>query len=143
MDFSQQGLRFGYAWVAFALAIAGHVTDEAANDFLSLYNPIARTLRERFYLPLPVFTFEVWLAGLGAGILLLLVLSPMAFRFNRVLRMIAVPLAVIVGLLNAAGHIAGSIYFGYLVPGVDSTPLLVITGIWLLLAADKPWRKTA
>ena len=143
MGGSVKSQRFGYAWAGFALALAGHVTDEAANGFLSLYNPIARALRERLWLPLPVFTFDVWLAGLAAGILLLFALTPTAFRNDRTLRRIAVPLAVIVGLLNAAGHIAGSIYFGYLVPGVYSTPLLILAGIWLLSAADRPWRKTA
>jgi len=133
---------FGYAWVAFALTVAVHVTDEATHDFLSVYNPIARAIRERLpFLPIPTFTFEVWIVGLAAGILLLLALSPLALKGNRTLRFIAFPLAVIVGLFNAAGHIGGSLYFQRWMPGVYSAPLLLLAAIWLLAAAGKPWQQ--
>jgi hypothetical protein len=132
---------FGRAWVAFALAVALHVTDEATHNFLSVYNPLARAIRERLpFLPIPTFTFEIWIAGLAAGILLLLALSPLAFKGNRTLRAIAFPLAVIVGLSNAAGHILGSLYFHRWMPGVYSAPVLLIAAIWLLVAAGKPWQ---
>lgn len=134
---------FGQAWVAFALTVAVHVTDEATHDFLFVYNPLARAIRERLpFLPIPTFTFEIWIAGLAAGILLLLALSLLAFKGNRVLRYIAFPLAIIVGLFNAAGHIGGSLYFHRWMPGVYSAPLLLIVAIWLLIAAGKPWRRT-
>ena len=133
---------FGYAWVAFALTVAVHVTDEATHDFLSVYNPLARAIRERVpFLPIPTFTFEIWIAGLAAGILLLLALSPLAFKNNRTLRYIAFPLAVIVGLFNAAGHFGGSLYFQRWMPGVYSAPLLLLAAIWLLVAAGKPWQQ--
>ncbi len=45
-------LYFGLAWIVFALAIAVHVADEAAHDFLSVYNPTVRAIRERLpFLP--------------------------------------------------------------------------------------------
>ena len=131
---------FGYAWVAFAFAVAVHVTDEATHDFLSTYNPTVLWIRERLpYLPLPTFTFPIWLGGLIAGITLLLCLSPLAFRGNRRLRLIAVPLAVVVGVFNAFGHIGSSIYMHRWMPGVYSAPLLLIAAIWLLVAAGMPW----
>ena len=69
----------GRAWVVLALALALHVADEAANDFLAIYNPNVRAIRARFpFLPLPTFTFETWLTGLILGIALLLALSPLA-----------------------------------------------------------------
>ena len=133
---------FGYAWLAFALAVAVHVADEATHDFLAVYNPTARAIREQLpFLPIPTFTFEVWIAGLAAGILLLLLLSPPAFRGNRRRRFIAIPLAIIVGVFNACLHFGGSIYFHRWMPGVYSAPLLLMAGLWLLVAADKPWRK--
>ena len=56
--------RFGRAWVALTLALACHVVDEAATDFLSVYNPIVLDLRSRLgWFPMPTFTFGVWLAG--------------------------------------------------------------------------------
>lgn len=49
---------WGWSWLALCAALAVHVADEALTDFLSVYNPIARAIRERVpFLPLPVFTF--------------------------------------------------------------------------------------
>ena len=128
--------RFGTAWLVFALAVAVHVTDEATHDFLATYNPIALAIRERVpFLPLPTFSFAVWLGGLIAGIVLLLCLTPLAFRGNARLRLIALPLAVVVGVFNAFGHIGGSLYFERWMPGVYSAPLLLISAIWLLASA--------
>ena len=73
--------RFGIAWVAFALALAVHVTDEATHNFLAVYNPSVLAIRARLpFLPIPTFTFGVWISLLIAGIVLLLCLSPLAFR---------------------------------------------------------------
>ncbi len=75
--------RFGIAWVMFALAVAVHVTDEATHDFLSTYNSSVRTMRARLpFLPLPTFSFRVWLALLITGIFLLLCLSPFGFSWK-------------------------------------------------------------
>src|SRR5215510_5310781 len=98
--------RFGIAWVTFALAVAVHVTDEAMHDFLSTYNSSVRSIRARLpFLPLPTFSFRIWLALLIAGIFLLLFLSPLAFRGNSWLRIASRPLGILVGALNASLHI--------------------------------------
>jgi hypothetical protein len=56
-----------------ALAIGLHVTDEALTDFLPLYNSLVESARESYsWVPLPTFSFSVWLAGLILGVLLLL-----------------------------------------------------------------------
>jgi hypothetical protein len=116
-------LYFGLAWIAFALAVAAHVADEAAHDFLSVYNPTVRAIRARMpFLPLPTFSFPVWLGGLIAGIVLLLLLSPLAFDGDNRLRLIAWPLAVIVGIGNALLHLAGSAWYRRWMPGVTSAP---------------------
>ena len=128
--------RFGTAWVAFALALALHVTDEATHDFLGTYNPSVLWIRARVpFLPLPTFTFRVWLTLLIAGICLLLCLSPWAFRENRWLRRAAWPVGILVGVLNALGHLSGSIYFRRWMPGVYSAPVLLVAAIYLLMAA--------
>lgn len=75
---------FGWAWIALSVSLAIHVTDEAFTDFLSVYNPTIQSIRRRFpLLPLPTFPFNVWLSGLILGIILLLALSPFAFRGVR------------------------------------------------------------
>ncbi len=127
---------FGIAWVAFALALAVHVADEATHDFLSTYNPSVRAIRARLpFLPLPTFTFPVWLTLLTAGILLLLCLSPLAFRGTSWLRIASRPLSILVGVLNAALHISSSIYFHRWMPGVHSSPLLLIAAAFLLASS--------
>lgn len=127
--------RFGFAWVAMAVVIALHVTDEATTDFLSVYNPAVRAIRAWLpFLPLPTFTFGVWLTGLVLGILLLLALSPLAFRRTRWIVWVSLPLAVLM-FGNGLGHIAGSFYLGRLMPGVYSAPLLLLASAWLFRLA--------
>jgi hypothetical protein len=129
---------FGPAWVGLALALAVHVADEAANDFLSVYNPAVLAIRERIgFFPMPTFRFEVWITGLIVGVLLLLALSPLAARASKSLRRVAYVLAALM-FLNGAGHIAGSIYLGGWMPGVYSSPLLIAASVWLWLSVRKP-----
>ncbi len=128
--------RFGMAWIAFALALAVHVSDEATHDFLSTYNPSVRAIRARLpFLPLPTFSFPVWLTLLITGILLLLCLSPFAFRGDSWLRMASRPLGILVGVLNAALHLSSSVYFHRWMPGVYSSPLLLTAAIFLLASS--------
>ncbi|MGH9936200.1 MAG: HXXEE domain-containing protein [Blastocatellia bacterium] len=122
----------GWAWVSLCLALAVHVFDEAMTDFLSVYNPAVQAIRQRFpFFPMPVFTFEVWLTGLIAAIIILLLLSPFAFRKSEWMKLLSYPFAILM-LLNGMGHIAGSFYLGRLAPGVYSSPLLLAGSIYLL-----------
>jgi hypothetical protein len=63
------------------------------------------------FLPLPMFSFTVWISLLMVGILLLLCFSPLAFRGKSWLRIVSFPLSIVVGVLNAALQIASSVYF--------------------------------
>jgi len=128
--------RFGFAWLSFAAAVGLHVADEAANDFLSVYNPNAIAIRERFpFLPLPTFTFTTWLTGLCVAIGFLVALSPLGFRGTRWLRIVAWPLAIVVGIANASLHLLSSVYYQRLMPGVYSSPVLLAAATLLLSAA--------
>ena len=129
--------RLGYAWLALTLTLALHVADEAAHDFLSVYNPSVAAIRQRLpFLPLPTFTFPVWLTGLSLAVLGLLVLSPLAFRNNRWAVRLSYPFA---GLMfaNGLGHLGGSLYLGNLMPGVWSSPLLLLASGCLFLNARR------
>jgi len=129
---------FGAAWVTFALALALHVTDEATHDFLTTYNQNARAIRARLpLLPIPTFTFKSWLTLLILGILLLLCLSPLAYRGVSWLRIAARPLAIVVGILNATLHISSSIYYQRWMPGVYSSPFLLAAAIFLLWSSRR------
>lgn len=128
---------FGFAWVAFAVALGLHVYDEATHNFLSVYNPTAEAIRHRLpFLPLPTFTFAVWLTGLCTAIALLLMASPIAFRNVRWLRVAACPLGIVVGIVNASLHLLSSAYYHRCMPGVLSSPLLIVAAVFLLLSAS-------
>lgn len=127
---------FGLAWIAFALAVALHVADEASHDFLALYNPNARAIRAKLHLPVPVFTFRGWLTGLIAGIALLLLLSPLAFHGAHWVRVTALPLAILVGIFNGLLHIVGSLFYRKKLAGVVTAPVLLAAGTWLLWSAS-------
>jgi hypothetical protein len=130
--------RFGRAWLALTLALAAHVADEAATDFLSVYNPLVTAARGRFgWFPMPTFTFSVWLTGLILLVAILLSLLPLAYRAATAVRIVAYPYAVIM-LLNGLGHLAASALFRRWMPGTTTAPLLVIASIWLLRAAADP-----
>jgi hypothetical protein len=124
--------RWAKAWAALCLAFALHVVDEAANNFLSWYNPNVLALRARFpWLPLPVFTFPVWITGLATAVSGLTALIPLVRRGRRWL----VPLALVFAIIhiaNAIGHITVSIVGRWFAPGVYSSPFLLAAAIWLL-----------
>jgi hypothetical protein len=128
--------RFGVAWLVFAAAISLHVIDEASHNFLSVYNPSVQAIRARLpFLPLPTFTFRVWLATLASGIAVFLCFAPFALRGGRRTRAAGVVIGLVPGILNASLHIGSSIYYHRLMPGVYSSPVLLVSAIVLLVSA--------
>jgi len=126
---------FGFAWVALCVCLAIHVADEALTDFLSVYNPNVLAIRHRLpFLPLPTFTFKVWLGLLILANAVLLALSPFAFRGAPWM----VPLSYVFGVimfLNGLAHVISSIYMRRWMPGVYSSPLLLVVSAYLLMTA--------
>jgi hypothetical protein len=133
----------GVAWVNLSLALALHVLDEALHGFLSYYNPAALAIRDRLsFVRLPTFSFEVWLIGLIVGVILLLTLSPLAFRRARWMRPFALALSVIM-VFNAGMHFGWSLVLGELVPGTYSSPVLLAAALFLLVAAARDWKPSS
>ncbi len=126
-----EGSRFGLAWVTLCAALAIHVADEALTGFLSVYNP---AIRERVpFLPLPTFTFGIWLGGLVVAVIGLASLSP--FAFAKAAWMAVPSSAVAVFMLgNSALYIGASLYRRQFMPGVYSAPLLIAAAAWVLLS---------
>lgn len=128
---------WGASWLCLSLALALHVWDEATHDFLAVYNPTVLAIRERLpSLPLPTFTFGVWLLGLIVAVTVLLLLSVFAFRGSSWLRPISYGLAVIM-LLNGMLHLSLSAYDGAMMPGAYSSPVLMAAAVWLLVQLHK------
>lgn len=127
--------QFGLAWITMGLAITLHVADEAMTEFLPVYNAAVVKFRKRIpFLPPPTFTFGLWLGGSCLGIVAELALSPMAFHGNRTMILVSYPLAVIM-FGNGIGHIAGSLYGRRWMPGVYSSPVLLLASVFLFLSA--------
>lgn len=121
------------AWVLMVCAGAIHVADEAAHGFLSFYNPLVRDLRDSLgFWPMPTFSFEAWLAGLIVAILISFAVTPIVARGRRLIRVVVTVLGIIM-VLNAMAHLLGSVYFGYLLPGFWSSPLLLATAIFVVV----------
>lgn len=134
MSHDRASQSFGKAWLCLTAALAVHVADETLTDFLALYNPTVRAIREHLpWLPLPVFTFRLWLAGLVAGVLVLLILAKPAFANSRILRPFAYFFAAAM-FGNGLLHIAASVYLGRFAPGVTSAPLLLAAAGYLLVS---------
>jgi hypothetical protein len=120
--------------VGLSLALAVHVTDEALTDFLSIYNPIAQSIRDAVpWVPIPIFEFNTWLAALVGAVVALLALSPFAFRGSRPFRAVAYAFSIFM-VLNALAHSVGSLFLGGPMPGVYSSPLLLGAAAFLLHA---------
>jgi hypothetical protein len=133
-------LRFGRTWLALAGALALHVADEALTDFLSVYNPAALAIRARLpWLPLPTFSFPVWLGGLAAAIALLFALSPLAYRGVRWIVIAAMPLSVLM-VFNGLGHIGSSLYARRFMPGAYSSPVLIAAALLALVGARRLYK---
>ena len=126
--------RHASAWLALTCALGVHVVDEAAHDFLSVYNPAVAALRERLPWAPPQFSFQIWLGGLILGVTILLLLTPLVRFDSRLLLWASFALGVLM-VFNALGHMVGSLYVGRALPGVYSSPLLLAASVWLLLAA--------
>jgi len=134
--------QFFWAWISLCLALALHVADEASTGFLSVYNPTVMALRKkRPWLPLPVYTFRGWLAGLIAINVLLLCLSIFVLRGARWMRPIGYAFALIMfanGLVHIGGTIRGrtvsSLRFPRPMPGFYSSPFMILASAYLLCA---------
>ena len=125
-------LHFGPAWATLCLAFGIHVVDEALTDFLSVYNPMVRAVRARFpFLPLPTFTFRVWLSGLVLAIVVLASLTPFAYRGAAWMRPVAFAFGVVMAG-NGLLHLFGSAYTRKVMPGTYSAPLILAAALYLL-----------
>jgi hypothetical protein len=126
-----------WAWVALALALAVHVLDEALTGFLPVYNATTAGIRARQpWIPLPTFTFGIWLGGLIAGIVLLLCLTPFVSRGARWIRIVSIALGLLMAG-NALVHLGASIAWGRVAPGAYSSPLLLAVGLALVVTAAR------
>jgi hypothetical protein len=129
--------RWGRSWLIQVAAIALHVIDEAVFGFLPVYHSAVEALNDAYsWIRLPTFGFTEWLTGLVLAVAVLLSLTRLVFAGKTFMR----PVSYFVGgvmLLNGIGHISASLYFDRPIPGVASSPILILAAISLLTALPK------
>lgn len=132
--------QFFWGWIGLCTTLALHIVDEACTGFLSVYNPTVMVLRQRRpWLPLPVYTFGVWLAGLLAANAVLFGLSYFALRgfgWMRPLGFIFAAILLANSLVHFGATIRGrsveSVHFPRPMPGTYSSPLMLLASIYML-----------
>ncbi len=128
------------AWLFLVAGLALHVIDEAATGFLDFYNPLVENIRLQLpWFPMPTFSFQVWLAGLIALVLLLAALAPAVRGGGLAIRAASWAFSGIM-LLNGLAHLIGSWTFGTWLPGVTSAPLIIVFSV---LLARATWRRSS
>jgi len=85
---------------------------------------------------LPVFTFQIWLIGLVAVVLILFLLAALILRGARGMRTLSYFFAWVM-VANGGWHIVASVSMQKPMPGVYSAPLLLAAGIYLLFCIPK------
>lgn len=121
------------AWIIFISALALHVLDEAMTDFLPFYNQMVSNLQEKYgYFPAPTFTFQNWLAGLITVIVIGYLATIKVAQGGKVIRVITIVLGILM-IANALGHILGSLYYERMLPGLMSSPILLVASIWVVI----------
>jgi hypothetical protein len=132
--------RHWLAWMGLCGALAIHVVDEAVTDFLAFQNSTVLAVREKYpFLPIPTFTFEVWLSLLIFAVIALTSVAWFVWKGRWAMRPISYAFAGFM-LLNGLLHIAVSVYMGELVSGVYSSPLL-LAGSIVLIARTRAFRR--
>lgn len=82
-------------------------------------------------MPIPVFSLRGFVIALSCAVALLLLLTPFAFQGAHWLRVLAIPVAILVGIGNGCVHLGGSVLYRRWMPGVLTAPLLLVAGSWL------------
>lgn len=132
--------RLGLAWLLLCLVLAVHVAEEALTGFLPAYNLVADAIRDLFpFLPVPALSVSMWLFATIGLVAALTALAPLAYRGFALMRVATVGLSLVL-LANVSGHIGGSIFAGRPMPGVYSTPILAVAGVYGLVVA---WKEQA
>jgi hypothetical protein len=125
--------KWGWSFVALTAAFAIHVADEATSNAVAFYNALIGAVRGRYpFVPIPTLVGDAWLTGLVATVVVMSVLSVLAFRGVQRLKYPAYGLGAVV-LLNSTQHVITSSLAHQLTPGTRSAPLLLIASAWILL----------
>lgn len=129
--------RNALAWFLMISAVGLHVVDEVLADFLPFYNQLVKELREEIgFFPMPTFSYGTWLIGLIVAIAIGYAMIPIVIRGGRFIRVFTAALGLLM-IANALGHLLGSLYFGKILPGMWSSPLLLFAAVYVVYRGFK------
>ena len=131
-------LQFGRAWIGLAGALAFHMTDESLTDFFSVYNSAVLAIRERFPVLKAADIYISWILGLSAAYALVRA-GASSLSGLAVARTSGDAVSVLM-IGNALGHIGSSVFMGRLMPGVYSSPVLLVAALFTLAVPDESGR---
>ena len=123
------------AWFLLVFSVALHVTEEALTDFLPFYNQTVLRIRETFeFFPAPTFSFGVWIVGLIVAVILGFCLTPFINRNKKFMWFIMMIISILM-VINGLIHISGSVYYGRILPGMWSSPVLIAAALYVFYRA--------
>jgi hypothetical protein len=122
-------------------AVGFHVLDEALTDFLPFYNQLVSEIREGVgFFPMPTFSFGSWLTALIIAIAIGYSLIPLVNHGGKFIRVFTTALGLLM-IANALGHLLGSVYFGKIIPGMWSSPFLLLAAFYVVIRGFRgKWR---
>jgi hypothetical protein len=141
MTLDSESKRNVLAWLLLVSTLAIHVLDEALADFLPFWNQLVTDLKAEIgFVPLPTFSFGTWIGGLITAVIIGYALTPLVARGGQIMRVLLSVVGVVM-VANGFGHLFGSWYFETWLPGVRSSPILLIASVYMLFRTQRgDWR---
>jgi len=123
--------------LALCFCLTAHVAEEAFTGFLPFYGDATRAVSELLpFVTSPSLVLAASMLLSVAFVATLTALAPFAYRGAGWMRVVTIGVSL-VALANVSGHIGGSMLAGQALPGVYTTPLLAVVGVYALVFA---WR---
>ncbi|OGF67412.1 MAG: hypothetical protein A2Y62_02255 [Candidatus Fischerbacteria bacterium RBG_13_37_8] len=121
------------AWFVLVTAVALHVIDEAITGFLPFYNQAVYDIKARLgFFPAPTFSFGMWIEGLIVAILIGYSIIPLVARGGRIIRVVTLVVGIMM-VINALGHLLGSLFTKTILPGMWSSPILLFAALYVVV----------
>lgn len=129
--------RNAVAWLLLVTSIGLHVFDEAIGGFLPYWNQFVFDMRDRFgFFPAPTFSFAIWFGGLIGAVIAGYCMTLLVARGGKVIRAVTLIFGILM-VVNTVGHLLGSFYFGEMIPGILSSPLMLISATYVIIRGLK------
>ncbi len=129
--------RWTIAWFVLCVVLALHIAEEAASGDYRAYGQSLDLLRQFFpQLPIPQFSFTVWLVDIAGAIIVLFLLTGLVHNNLQIMRAASYALAVFT-TANAMLHILLSLASDQVLAGTLTSPPLLAASLFLFLSIPR------